>query len=174
MMNLLLFKTKKGYSLVEVVVSLAIIAIIITILFNTVLITIRISYKNFARSLIREELSEISTLISRDVRNADQILSCTGSACEMVRDGVIIRWTLCDSVSVCRQESQDGINYVNLYQTLDFIIINLLNFENGFGVDENLAQRNIVFTMVAEHSNPDLSISNVIRQQSVSTRNFSR
>jgi prepilin-type N-terminal cleavage/methylation domain-containing protein len=167
-------KTQKAYSLVEVMVSLAVIAVIISILFNTLLVTLRVSYKNFARSLVREELSQISAFIARDIRNADKINVCSLTDCEIVRDGILVKWSLCSGEKVCRQESFDGINYTNVYETPNIVKVTFLNFESGFGENENLAQKNIIFTIVADHVNNNLSISNVTRQQSVSTRNYTR
>lgn len=170
-------KLKKAYSLIEVVISLAIIAVILTILFNTILVTLRISYRNFTRSFVREEVAQATTLLSRDIRNADEILNCGGitesNSCTVVRDNTLIRWELCAD-SICRAESLDGNNFTTIFETADTIEVSQFTFINGFALNPNAAQQNIVFTLVAGHENEDLNISNVIRQQSVSTRNYTR
>lgn len=170
-------KYKKAYSLVEVIISMAVIAVILTILFNTILITLRISFKNYSRSVIREEITEVASSISRDVRNADLVLGCGGipatNNCSVVLDGKIIQWYICDN-KICKDESIDGVSFVNVYTSPNNFEVVQLDFSNGFSSDTNQAQTNILFTIVASHTNKNLNISNIIRQQSVSTRNYVR
>lgn len=175
-MKRLLFKRKKAYSLVEIIISMAVIAVVLTILFNTILITLRISYRNFSRSLIREEISEIASSINRDVRNADELLFCGGNQCQLLIDGTIIDWNLCsqDTSKICREESADGTSFTNTYESPSFVLVSQFEFASGFVGSSNEAQNNILFTIVAAHENESLNISNVVRQQSVSTRNYVR
>ncbi len=170
------FKTKKGYSLVEIIVSLAIIGIILTILFNTLITTLRISFKTFARSFTREELSQVTTFVARDIRNSDSLNDCGSIAgsenCRLYIDGEIVDWSLCLSTRICKSVSQDGITFTNTYVSSPSVAISKVEFSSTFGVSDNPTRENILITIVGGHATQSLGISNIIRQQTVSTRNY--
>jgi prepilin-type N-terminal cleavage/methylation domain-containing protein len=64
-MRYLKFRNKEnsranGYSLVEIVVSLAIVGVVLSMLSNVLINSIIISQKSLSRSFVREELAQIS------------------------------------------------------------------------------------------------------------------
>lgn len=169
-------KLKKAYSLAEVIISLAIIGVILTILFNALIIAIQVTNKSLSRSVVREEISEATTLISRDIRNADIILNCgdtvASQSCDMVLNGVRVSWSVC-GVSVCRNEMGANGSSTLTYQSSEILSISTFNFERGISTLTDPRKGNILFTIVGSHSNERLNITNIVRQVTISTRNYS-
>ncbi|MEI7578762.1 MAG: prepilin-type N-terminal cleavage/methylation domain-containing protein [bacterium] len=62
-----------AFSLVETLVTLAIFSILVAMLSDVLVLNIRVSRKITARTIIREELSQMVGLIQRDMRNANYI-----------------------------------------------------------------------------------------------------
>lgn len=162
---------KKAYSLLEVVVSLGIIAIIIVIFFNALFLSLQITFKNLGRSLIREEISTISSFILQDLRNADVVSVCEGNSCNLSRNGEIIEWSVCEENKICRNiiiGEDQGVSY----KTSNIFSLNSIQFEPGFVANSSDLRNNILLTISAAHTNPNLNINNVVRQLSISTRNY--
>jgi prepilin-type N-terminal cleavage/methylation domain-containing protein len=166
-------KSRNGYSLIEVMVSLAIIGFVLTILFNVVITALQITIKSMARSFTREEVATVMNLIEKDIKNADWI-EVNGSNYEFSVDGVKSIWSICQTDRVCR--------YVNGVQDPAFITsqnIQITAFEltEGYDVTSGLSggsysKKNILVTIVANHSNTVFNITNVLRQETISTRNY--
>ena len=168
-------KYKRAYSLAEVIISLAIIGVILTILFNALIIAIQVTNKSLSRSVVREEISEVTTLISRDIRNADIILGCGDLAisqtCDMVLNGTQVSWSICGT-SVCRNEI--GTSGPTLtFQTSEVLNVTAFTFERGISTLTDPRKGNILFTIVGSHNNARLNITNIVRQVTISTRNYS-
>lgn len=174
--NLTNKKKKRAYSLAEVIISLAIIGVILTILFNALIIAIQVTNKTLSRSIVREEIGEVTTLISRDVRNADIILNCGDSgstqSCDLVVNGERISWTQCGN-AVCRNviDSVSGSS-AQSFQTSPVLSVTTFSFERGVATLTDPRKGNILFTVVGNHSNERLNITNVVRQVTISTRNY--
>lgn len=169
-------KYKKAYSLAEVIISLAIIGVILTILFNALIIAIQVTNKSLSRSVVREEISEATTLISRDVRNADIILNCGDTAasqtCDMVLNGTRVSWSVCGA-SVCRNEIGSSGSTTLTYQSSEVLSVTTFRFERGISSLTDPRKGNILFTVVGSHSNSRLNITNIVKQVTISTRNYS-
>lgn len=178
MTRLTTFKNKKGYSIVEVLVSLGIMAVVITMLFNVLIVGIESSLKIIARSFVREEISSITGQITRDVRNSDRITSCgetsTQNSCEFFKNNIRYRWTLCtDSTNrVCKYDMTNSASPTTVYRSSQNVNITTLDFAQGFGVSETEKSKNILFTIIGSHTNSYVNVNNVFRQTSISTRNF--
>jgi hypothetical protein len=164
-------KRKKAYSLIEIVVSLGIIGVVIIIFFNSLIIAIRVTFKSFARSNLREEMSNVTNLVIRDVRNADALISCSsGNTCTFIKDGKEYTWAICASEGgkICKTQGSEVV-----FETSDVLNVNSFNFEQGFSVVNNdVLRNNILFTLVGSHSNENMNINNLVRQTAISTRNY--
>lgn len=164
-------RNKKGFTLIEMAVSLGITAILIVILFNSLILSMRVSFKNVARSTIREELTTIVNEISDDIRNADAIVSCQGTSCEIQQKDLTITWTICEN-KVCKYEDTNGSGDVLVFESIGELNLQSLLFERGFVQNDNIVKTNILITAIGSHANSSLNINNVFRQTSASTRNY--
>lgn len=160
---------RRAFSLVEMLVSLGIISVIIIIFFNTILIAIQVTVRNSARSSVREELTNITTLISRDIRRADRLdtAECQDDSCTLTVSFETVVWGTCDT-SICKTDENGTI----IYRSDPDIIISTLLFEQAFVSGTTDIKNNIQVTVIGEHVNESLEISNIIRQISTSTRNY--
>lgn len=166
------FKQKKAYSLVEVVVSLGIIGIIMTMLFSVLILSLQITFKILARSVVREEVANITGLISRDVRNADHLGACGGGtdSCEVIQGGNRYFWYKCGE-RICKDKVDSGVT-TNVFTSTENLRFSHFIFDSGFSDPNNKSRQNIIITIVGEHTNPSFNVKNVIKQTSVSTRNY--
>ena len=160
---------KKGFSLVEVLISLGIINILVVIFFNALLISLTVTIKNTVRSNVREELSKVASLISKDIRAADSLISsdCSSSSCTITLNSNEIRWFKCDD-QICKENSKKQI----MHKSDPNIVISNLIFDHGFIDESSSLKNNVLVTIVGGHDNESLNIKNVIRQFSTSTRNY--
>lgn len=171
-------KRKKAYSLVEVLVSLAIMAIVITMLFNVLVVGLQSSIKVIGRSFVREELSNLTSLITRDLRNSDKIVNCgetaTQSSCEFFKNNIRYRWSKCvtDNEAVCKYDLTNIASPVKIYESSQNVNITIFDFSQGFGSTETDETKSVLFTIVASHTNSYVNVNNVFKQASVSTRNY--
>lgn len=179
------FKTKKlkAYSLLELLISLAIIAVATTVMINFLVISVRITVRSLARSFVREEISSSVLLIARDIRNSDRVINIdcptTGSTtCEirLTLNGEIYRWSKCADATtnrVCKDKYNNSTgNFDNVYTSSQNVNIDYMSIDYGYSLVNNNAEINILVTLQASHARPALEISNVIRQSSASTRNY--
>lgn len=171
-------KSKKGYSIVEILVSLAILAIVITMLFNVLIVGLQGSLKIIARSFVREELSAITSLITKDIRNSDRVISCGDSlpqnSCEFFKNNIRYSWSVCtdDELRICKYDLSDVANPVKVFENSQNVNVTLLEFAQGIAAGTVQESRNILITIVASHNNSYVNVTNVFRQTSVSTRNY--
>jgi prepilin-type N-terminal cleavage/methylation domain-containing protein len=164
--------SRKGYSLLEVVVSLGIIGILITMLFNVLIVTLNISFKLLTYSFVREEISNVVSLVSRDLRNADRIVSCgveeAPNVCQIVLNGSFVSWEICGT-GFCRYVTTNGTKNLE-YRTSAVIQVNQITFQ--LDLQDSTIKNNMLMTIVAQHTNQSLNINNIYRQVSISTRNY--
>ncbi len=168
-------KTIKAFSLLEVMVSMAIIGIIMAMLSNILVNSIIISQKSIARSFVREEVSDILDRVAADVRDANTISSCTGTLqtakCDMVLDAPVSWQTCVNSVGgydVCKKDASGNI----LFSSSPTLKLTSLIFDQGYDTGTNTIRKNILITIVADHQNTATGVKNILRQTSVSTRNY--
>jgi prepilin-type N-terminal cleavage/methylation domain-containing protein len=157
-------KKYKAYSLIEVLVTLGVIAILMVMLFNVILIALRSNTKIAARSFVREQVTTLLSQMSREIRNAEVIVECAGIGCDYTLNGKDIIWQRCNTISMCRYE-----NGQLSYQTSDTINVSTIAFDSYPGTSGNQV---ILITVTAAHTNTSLGISNVINQISTTTRNY--
>lgn len=168
-------KKLSAYSLLEMIASLAIVAVIMIMLSNILIVTVEISRKSYARSSVREEQNSILSKIEKDIRNSRYISSCEGenesAYCEVALDKTYI-WTTCqreegDGIYICKKNAaQDQI----LEGMSEDIIVN--NFSIEEGLSDSDGKKTILITLVVSHKDPDVEVENQVRQILVSMRNY--
>lgn len=176
-------KTKKGYTLLELIISLAIIAIATTIMINFLVVSVEITVKTLARSFVRSEISNATLLVARDIRNSDQVVSIdcpiNGPGCEIVLSlsGERYRWRKCPdgaSFRICKEVwSNSTSSYTQVFRSSASVNIDYMDISYGYSLVNNTNEINILVTLSASHEKPGLSITNIVRQSSASTRNYS-
>lgn len=77
------FFNQKGFSLVEILVTLGIFGIIMAIVTNIILINLKVARRVMARSYAREETSFMLDILKKDIRNADNVCD-TGSGGSLI------------------------------------------------------------------------------------------
>jgi len=154
-------RKKKAYSLIEIVFSLAIMAFATTVMFNFIIVGLKVNLASLGRSFVREELSNIGQFMARDLRSADYINSCTGTTCSYIIDGLQINWYINNNVLV---KERDGSTE---YKSSPSIKVDYLDFSSGYtNGNGNSNSLNVVITISASHN------QNLVRQTSVSLRNY--
>jgi len=180
-----------AYSLLEMLVTLAVFAILLTMIINVLLISIEAGRKIASRSRVRGDLSEISVMIRRDFRNASKIDSTNcgvsvglfsgKSACVFNLSGINYAWVQgdgtngCPALKVCKMKESTPGNYDLFYQSSE-----ILEFQNGtrfevqiYDENESTTQGILLATLLAApplDSNLDVPLQ--IRQVNVFARNF--
>lgn len=178
-MNLKELNRKNGYSMLEVIVSLAITAVSVFMMMNILIVGFKLNIESLSKSYVREEVTNLSSLILRDIRNADRVTDCGTlsfrKSCEFVRAGKF-RWGECpdDDNKICKIKIDDeGTEEIvfesppNLVFNIDFI----LTAEDSEFTPENVS---VLLTIVGNHIATSASGVNVISQISITTRNFTR
>jgi prepilin-type N-terminal cleavage/methylation domain-containing protein len=172
-------KKLKGFSILETLVTLAIFGIMTAMLSQAILININITRKASVRSRIREEMSQISSLIERDVRNAQLVGTCglvppNENKCTITSVSSFTWTDNCPSLgggikSICRKDLAGNI----LYQSSKVLSITTLKFQviTPAGITDP-TKSTILVTIIGAAVNPNLNINNQVRQLAVSTRNF--
>lgn len=180
-----------AYSLLEMLITLAVFAILLTMIINVLLISIEAGRKISSRSRVRGDLSEVSVMIRRDFRNATKIDSSNcglsvglflgKSACVFSLSGINYAWVQgndtngCPTSKLCKmKESSPGI-YELFYQSSD-----ILEFQNDtkfelevYSENESVTQGILLATLFAVPpvaSNLDVPLQ--VRQVNVFARNF--
>lgn len=126
MNNLENIKKIKGFSLLELVVSLAIFGILLAILSNLIIINMRVVLRNRARTRVREETGIALKLLKKDIRNAESLDpgTCTSSNCTLtINDGsgsCDIQWSRVvsgDDEYIQRVPTGGSCSTTNIYRT---------------------------------------------------------
>jgi len=166
-------KNLRAYSLLEMLISLAIVAIVMMMMTNTLVITIEISRKSFARSIVREEQNNLLTKIEKDIRNARYVSGCTGendqARCEVGLDKPYI-WTTCDrdgGFYVCKKDSSESVVIEGFSEDIK---VDYFSFQEGLADAEG--KKSILVTLAVSHSDPSYEVTNQVRQIIISTRNY--
>jgi len=148
----IIFKQNKGFSLIEMLIALAITSMLLVMFTQITFNFISLAQENYARSRFRESMTEVLDLIKRDIRNADLILNCEGSSCTITNIKKYI-WGICseDSESVCKTEvSTDqfgNTTFEVLKKTPDNIFIKSIAFEI-IPLDDGQSQKSINSTVI--------------------------
>ncbi|MBD3280759.1 prepilin-type N-terminal cleavage/methylation domain-containing protein [Candidatus Dojkabacteria bacterium] len=169
---------KAAYSLLEVLVTLAIVTILMVMLTNTLLLSLDISRKSLARSNLREEQNDILNKISKDIRNAKFVETCSGvnenAKCEVLLDRRYT-WTLCEddeeNVSlICKKVGGADEDQI-LERSNERMVVKTFSIEEG--IVETDGKKTIVVTLIVNYNSDTIDIEDQIRQVVISTRNYS-
>jgi prepilin-type N-terminal cleavage/methylation domain-containing protein len=147
-MNIL--SIKKAYSLVELLVAMAVIGILLIMFSQLTISFITLSHDNYVRNKFREGLTDVMDAIKRDIRNADQIDTCEDSTCTITHASKVI-WQICDDdlEAICKV---DAATFDVIKKTADNIFVKALTFEMiPVGGDDNgtLSNASILVTIEA-------------------------
>ncbi len=186
----------KGYSLVEVLITLIVVNIILLMLSNIIVSALQVSIKVKERSRLREELSTIVNLVQKDFRNASKINDeeltvseeCSGTTpCNKCIDSTIcnvtvatnrVEWKLCmndrtgELNSVCREKTDSSNTTTLEFKSDPSLVIEAFSFRSMGKVSINRDQVSVLFTIRGKHVVDDLEISNMFRQAVLSTSNY--
>lgn len=168
-------KNRGGYSLLEMLVTLLIVNVIILMVSQVLVISLKISIQSHERSFAREELTNLTNLIRRDIRNSNGIKKCSDTTCIMIKDVEQITWRICDNPdSICKIVTDTSGNETIVYETDPKLIITGIIFEEiTSGATGTIdTQKSILLTVKARHSYETVNIDNLYRQVIVSTRNY--
>lgn len=92
------YKFKKGFSLVETLVTLIVVSIIIIMLTNVLSITLKVSVLASERAHIKNEMSSIFQKLDRDVANAEYVhIPAVGNVLILETADHRVRWQLCEN-----------------------------------------------------------------------------
>lgn len=165
-------KTKniKAYSLLEMLVTLVIFAILMTMIVQVLLLSIESGRKIAARSKVRGDLSEVALMIRRDFRNAGKIdaTKCGETVTFSNPDGTMVAnslpacffnisgnnyaWifgedpaasAICPNKKLCKLKQNASGNYELYYQTSNILVFDMPSnrFElEVYQDDENTTQ----------------------------------
>jgi hypothetical protein len=144
---------------------------IISTLITVLLSGFKVNIMALSRSFVREEMANIVSLVTKDIRSAEIITSCNLEICTLKNSkGESITWSKC----VIGSNTQSVCQFVNGSSTPSYSLstsvnINTLNFTS---TASNGRYENVIITVSGSHTNANLNIKNVIVQSSISTRNF--
>lgn len=170
-------KFKKGFSLLELLISISIMAVIMILFLNILTLTAEVTFKAIARSNLREEMSNIANLVTRDIRNSNIILECgqesPSDSCTMSIGDEVIRWSICEVDRYCREVYNSSTSDFELdFRSQENLLLNEIAFERGFIDTNSSSENNVLFTMTASHRNEDTGVENLLLQKTISTRNY--
>jgi len=180
----------KAFTLIEMLVSMAIFGIMTVLLLQSLLLNIQLSGQINARSQIRTELEEVTSLIERDIRNSTSISStCAASDCIMTVNDTNIEWKLVSGtpnriVKYTKLVSQPPSAYQLAYQSGDLLSFKVpggldffVNSQQDITATTTVSMANIFVTLKADAAiavwNTNWNLGGQIRQISVATRNYS-
>lgn len=176
-------KNNKGFSLLELVVSLAIFGILIAILSNLIIINMRVLLRNRTRTKVREETGIAMRIFKRDIRNAESVdpNQCFSTVCQIT---VVEQDTICDItwqlIGTTLTRSADPVGggecLISNFQTpVNLEVSNLVFDTYVFDVDEDQKMASVKVTLRATmdglSKNPNTPIY-ISKTTIASTRNF--
>lgn len=182
-------KKKSAYSLVEILVTMAIFGVLSVMLMQSLLNNLFLSARISARSQMRSEIDRVMSLVERDLRNADQVsaTSCKTGTTNLPTLGVTcaahcqfnigqVKRTWCFVTPQPTEKIGQIVRFDDSEQT--FATSTLLDIQkfafdlnvNADAVNGSTPYANILVTIEAQ--NEGLSITNQVKQLSVTTRNY--
>jgi type II secretory pathway component PulJ len=179
---------KKAFTLIETVVTILIYSFLLLMITNIVLMNSRLSQQLKMRSRIRAELSEIVTLVKRDIRNVTTIdtetdqnnckkVETSGAStqkCTLNILGTSVVWKYevdAKGNGKITREKKNG-DEVDIYTSSDILKVNSMYFDIITDKDTLSKRATIIVTIKAEGRNPIWNVKNQIYQETISTRNY--
>lgn len=165
-------KNLHAYSILELIVSLGIISFLVLSFFTVITNGLRISSQNIARNTIREEISNLLSMISRDIRSADfiDLTKCTNQTCEIQTSQKRISWEICED-KICKYSYLNGIKNLD-QKSSETLSVSLFIFDVISPSTSSISKTSVYVSIAGSHVNPDRKVTNVFRQTNVSTRNY--
>jgi prepilin-type N-terminal cleavage/methylation domain-containing protein len=189
----------KAYSIVEMLVTMAIFGIIISMLMQSLFLNIKLTTQINLRTKFNTDLDQLVSIIERDIRNADYyfpsddgtwIKGCTylddatARDCTMSSNDIKIKWyyeLLPTGLGVVKRDKQNGATITNDYITTPMLDITsfefFINSTEDIGTVASLA--NILVTIKVKPAygiwggpTDTMDMFEQVRQISVSTRNY--
>lgn len=183
-------KNVYGYSLLEMLVTLVVFAVLLTMIIQVLLLSVDSGRKIALRSKIRGDLSTTAVMIRRDFRNATAIdeTKCGPSvaefdgqtACIYTLAGNSYAWAFGNDNNGCTKDrickfKYDGLTYNIFYETPESLVFdeNITKFElEVYQVSKSETQGLLLATLQASPEDENAEIPSQVRQVTVFTRNF--
>lgn len=195
-------KNLKAYSLLEMLVTLVVFAVLMTMIVQVLILSIESGRQIAGRSKIRGDLSEVAVMIRRDIRNASKIddtlcgqgilytnpdgtrAVSNSSACFFNLAGNNFAWvygnaepgTLCPEFKMCKLKQNPSGVYEIYYQSSDILKFESTGtrFELTLYQQQDTTTQGIVLASLMANVSDDvtLDVSTQYRQVTVFTRNF--
>lgn len=171
-------KKRKAFTLMETIVTMVIYAVILFMITNIILLNARLSLQLKMRSRIRNELSQITFLIKRDIRNASFISSeepssnCNGSSCSISYSDTSLNWSYdSNDKQIIKTKIESG-NPTTEYISGEYLSIDSVTFSMISDPDSQSGRATLILTIKAQGKNPEWKITNQVVQEIISTRNY--
>lgn len=200
MTNKCKIKNIKAYSLLEMLITLVVFAVLMTMIVQVLILSIESGRQIAGRSKVRGDLSEIAVMIRRDFRNASRIndTQCGNSvildnpdgtnvidgttACVFNFSGSNYAWVyghpgkICPENKICKLKQNSSNFYELYYQSSDILKFDPLGtrFElTLYKQTDSITQGIILVSLKADVSDDVMiDVATQYRQVSVFTRNF--
>ena len=168
----------KAFSLIETIVTIVIYAMMLFMVTNIVLINARLSQELKMRSKIKNEMTELDSLIKRDIKNANSIdpTKCQDGACTINTGGTSVIWAFTGtSSSSITKVVTTGVSNVVDYATSSDISVDSLTFStivNPAGSTINDGSITVIFTINAHGMNPSWKVNNQLVEDVVTLSSY--
>ncbi|RMD77761.1 prepilin-type N-terminal cleavage/methylation domain-containing protein [Candidatus Dojkabacteria bacterium] len=162
-------KNKAAYSLIEVLVSVSILAILVVMMLNTVLLSFKVVLVAAYRSKSVEVVNDLNSLISYDIRNSANLIECDDNSvsCIVLLNGKRYVWKLCQDL-ICKYEilpdSSESIITVS-NSNFRYSGLSFQNYTDNSGIES------VYVTYRLQSRLPGVDV-NSINQFKVSLRNY--
>jgi prepilin-type N-terminal cleavage/methylation domain-containing protein len=162
--------SKKAFSMIEMLVTMAIFGMFSVMLLNSLLLNIKLSTKINLRSRVRSEMEEVATFIQRDIRNASEVFvgSCNpscGSSLTLRINGVDCTWRLVAGNSYIERicPTRPSMNL----RTSTLLYLTRLNFSRTSAATDELATYKYVNVLVTIRGEADVLIAGCEKDMNV-------
>jgi len=128
-------KNLKTFTLLEVVVSIAIISIILLLLVQTLIFANNTIIENYILSKAREDIDLLISLMSKDIKNAEKIINCINNECSFLHSSKIFKWSKCENeMSVCKFNENNQVIYETNLIKINVLDFNTIRYNNSYEI----------------------------------------
>jgi prepilin-type N-terminal cleavage/methylation domain-containing protein len=128
-------KNKKGFTLIEIVVTLTILVLLLGVVAATTVLTQRFSTGEYSRVELQNEVRIALAWIDRDVRSSNQI-AINDDSCFILISGTNVRYCLVGD-TLTRNDQTIAENLVNFSYTIDptssTLVVSLTTIADRYG-----------------------------------------